>query len=639
MEKYYSQALKQGKSFYKRNVSNGQYPYLPVLDEMLPKEKVDMGKDLGLVQIPTHLIVGTKTRGRTSIFAGNFMPLAEEKSEFSFKWENLCQSHINEGIREPIQAWEFMNRYYVQEGNKRVSVLKFFGAASVYGYVKRIMPDRTGDPQVELYYEFLDFQKMSGINNLEFTKPGSYKEFQKLVGKQPKEHWTEAEKKKFNTNYYYFEKIYNICGGAQLKATVGDALLAYIRVYGYSHLSSQGEASLQKSLMKIWKEITLQQEEKLIEIMLDPIEERKSIIPNLFTFSKKKVAFIYRESIEVSGWRKNHEKGRLYAQRALNDKIETTNYIAANYASVEETMRQAVKDGNTIIFVTGATMLDDSLKVASDYPSVKFFNCSLNRPHKLVQMYYPRMYEGKFITGAIAGALTKHDKIGYICKYPIFGIIAEINAFARGVKLVNPNAKVYLEWSSVDGVEGAVQKLLDQDIHLISFREYGNEVEDKYRMFGLAHVTKDNIYPVALPIWSWGAYYEKILQSVLDGSLNEESEKTNKSLNYYWGISAGVIDIMYAERLPVGIRYLGEVLFKSIRENICQPFYLPNPSPNGTYQWNEANTSISVEDIIKMDYLEENVVGEIPKFTRLEKQAQDLVNNVGVVSARKESEE
>ena len=83
---------------------------------------------LGLVDIPAESIVGTKTSGRHTAFAANFMPLLEEDTEFAVKWSNLCEAHLEEGIHTPIIAYEYLNKFYVQEGNKRVSVLKYYEA-------------------------------------------------------------------------------------------------------------------------------------------------------------------------------------------------------------------------------------------------------------------------------------------------------------------------------------------------------------------------------------------------------------------------------------------------------------------------------------------------------------------------------
>lgn len=89
----------------------------------------------------------------------------------------LCQSHLEEGIRDPVQLYEYMNRYYVAEGNKRVSILKYFDTATVAAQVTRVLPERTGDPDVELYYEFRGISKSSGINFIEFTKPAAMRNY------------------------------------------------------------------------------------------------------------------------------------------------------------------------------------------------------------------------------------------------------------------------------------------------------------------------------------------------------------------------------------------------------------------------------------------------------------------------------
>ena len=125
----YKNALKSGQRAYRACVARGQSPYLAVLDDILVNVNIVSQEPLGLVEIPAESIVGTKTSGRHTAFAPNFMPLLEADTEFAAKWSNLCEAHLEEGIHTPIIAFEFMNRFYVQEGNKRVSVLKYYGPA------------------------------------------------------------------------------------------------------------------------------------------------------------------------------------------------------------------------------------------------------------------------------------------------------------------------------------------------------------------------------------------------------------------------------------------------------------------------------------------------------------------------------
>ena len=181
IENYYREALKKGQKEKKNRINDGVDPYLPALDDILSNDKIITEVNLGVMQVPTEWIVGTKTSSRANAFAANFMPLLEENSEFGLKWKSLCQSHVEEGIRDSIKAYEYMNRYYVQEGNKRVSVLKFFDAVSVSAEVIRVLPVKDGSKEVEAYYEMIDFAQNSKINYLEFSEPGCFKQILKCM--------------------------------------------------------------------------------------------------------------------------------------------------------------------------------------------------------------------------------------------------------------------------------------------------------------------------------------------------------------------------------------------------------------------------------------------------------------------------
>ena len=293
-EVYYTDALKLAQKEYRACLSRGTSPFLPVMDDFVPEEKALAGIDLGVVQVPTEFIVGTKSRGRFNAFAANYMPLLDRKSEFAVKWQRLCSAHLSEGIREPIRAFEYMNRYYVAEGNKRVSVLKFFGAPEITGEVIRILPEKNDD--TALYFEFVEFNRLSRINNVEFSKPGSYKTLHRLLGKAPEEPWTEEERRQFTTAYFYFRQAYEQSGGAKLHSTAGDAMLAYMRIYGYSSLRGKAAKEIRQTLSKVWEEIALQQEADPIDVKLTPQEKKPSLIQKVVSGSESKhlnVAFIH----------------------------------------------------------------------------------------------------------------------------------------------------------------------------------------------------------------------------------------------------------------------------------------------------------------------------------------------------------
>ena len=153
----YGKARKKAQKVYRSQLLRGTYPYLQALDDIVSFAEIVSETELGLIEIPLDAVVGTKTAGRKQAFASNFMPLLDDNTEFAHKWISLYQAHISEGIRDPIIAVEFMNRFYVVEGNKRVSVLKYVDAVSIQAYVTRLLPQKSDSKENRIYYEFLDF--------------------------------------------------------------------------------------------------------------------------------------------------------------------------------------------------------------------------------------------------------------------------------------------------------------------------------------------------------------------------------------------------------------------------------------------------------------------------------------------------
>ena len=150
----YVQSMKAGQKYVKAAQGRGENPYPLVLDTLLENVKIVRQEKLGLLDIPTELIVGTKTVGRMNALAGNFMPLLAENTEFASKWMLLCEAHLEEGIRDPVQCYEYLGKFYIEEGNKRVSVLRSFDAPSVPGSVVRLVPEKTdGEPDPSLRLE------------------------------------------------------------------------------------------------------------------------------------------------------------------------------------------------------------------------------------------------------------------------------------------------------------------------------------------------------------------------------------------------------------------------------------------------------------------------------------------------------
>lgn len=622
----YSKAVRLGKR-------EGGHP--AVLDDILKSKNIIAPREipLGLVQVPMDQLVGTKTSGRSSAFSKTFYPVLKENTEFASKWMELYKAHLSEGIRDPIKAYEFMNKFYVEEGNKRVSVLKFFGAVSVPGVVTRIVPPRNDAKETTIYYEFMDFYSLSGINYIWFSQIGSFAKLQRLIGKRPDEMWSDDDKLNFSSAYTRFSAEYEAKGGKKLPITTGDAFLYFIKLYDYSSLDEMTSAELKEKLIRAWDEFELLTTDESVELQMDPAAEgevKKNIFARLIPLSTPKphVAFIHEKTAETSGWTYAHELGRMHLQQTFEDQISTSCYDNATEENADELLAKAIADGNNLIFTTSPPLLKASLKAAIDNPQVKILNCSLNTSHRNIRTYYARMYEAKFLMGAIAGAMSENGKIGYVADYPIFGMTANINAFALGAKMVNPRAKIYLEWSTLKNNDAA-GNFAKNEVHYISGQDMIIPGEAS-RHFGLYCADEEAPLNLAMPIWHWGKFYEQMIRNIMNGSWKYDDTSDNtKGLNYWWGMSADIIDVICSHHLPIGTIRLVNLLKQTICNGDFNPFSGVLYSQTGAVQ-KDAEKVMDPEEIIRMDWLAENVIGFIPKMEDLVDTAKPVVLLQGV---------
>lgn len=626
----YSKAYKAGKKEYQYRMMHGMQPTLQVLDDILPPRGEYSEVPLGLVQIPMDQIAGTKTGGRSSAFAANFMPILKVGTEFEMKWSSLCKSHETEGIREPIKAYEYMNKFYVLEGNKRVSVLKYFDVVSVPGTVTRIVPRRTGEKENNIYYEFMDFYELSQINYIWFSQEGSFLKLQKEVGKGATEEWTEEEKLTFNSVYARFLAEFKANGGEELECTPGDAFLAFIHVYEYEKLKDMTSSELKRLVKKSWEEFELLQEEKEIDLKMDPTEKEKRItfkLPILGT-PKIKAAFVYEKTPTTSAWTYAHELGRLHLEQRFPGQLETLSYENVTLDTIDETLEKAVEEGCNLIFTTTPIFAQASVKAAIAHTQVRILNCSLNTSHRYIRTYYARMHEAKFLMGAIAGAMAENDKLAYIADYPIFGTIANINAFALGAKMINPRAEVYLDWEARKDND-PLANLKNSDASIISGKDMIIP-EDASRYFGIFEMSGGYPKSLAMPVWQWGRFYERLIQTIMEGTWKyDDDPSTTKAINYWWGMSAGVVDVICSQSLPIGTKRLVELLKETICRGEFNPFSGILYSQDGVVQ-NHPYDTLSPEAIVEMDWLAENVIGSIPKKEELSEKSKPVIEQQGI---------
>lgn len=622
----YKNALKSGQRAYRACVARGQSPYLAVLDDILVNVNIVAQEPLGLVEIPAESIVGTKTSGRHTAFAPNFMPLLEPDTEFAGKWSNLCDAHLEEGIHTPIIAYEFLNKFYVQEGNKRVSVLKYFDAVRIAGTVTRLVPERNDSLENRIYYEFLDFYKLSKVNDVHFSRLGGYAKLQTLVCKASGESWTDDDRLSFSSFYTMFRQQFLALGGGGLNLTAGDAMLVYLSVYRYADACESTPSQMKQNLEKLWDEVKVLTEPQAVALSLEPKQgPGEPLLAKLNIFTKPselKVVFLHEHNAENSAWVRAHDKGIEALQQAFPDRVFITRKENIEpEVDAEQVLEDVAHDNADVVFTSSARMHTACLKVAAQHPKIRILNCSLNAPHPLVRTYYPRAYEVTYLLGLLAGALTHTDRVGYVAPHPVYGVPAALNAFAQGLKTVRPQARVVLRWSCLPDPAKPLDFSDCPDVDIF-YAHSQKEPEGFYRDYGLCRRLPDGtLDPLGLPVWKWEAFYIEIIRSIFDGTWGSSGAR---AINYWWGMRSGAEEINYQKGLPGGTLHLLDMMEMLLSQEELRIFpdelYDQNHQPHSP-----ASVVYSPKELMEMDWLDECVEGALPHYDDLDVKTRTLM--------------
>lgn len=627
-ESHYTAARKMGVKEYSKNISKGQTGYLPFLEGALKNIEIVYELDLGVIDVPLKKVIGTYTYARSRSFAGNFMPLLTLRSEFASKWCSLCSAHINEGIRDPIKVYEYLNWFYAVEGNKRVSVLKYFDAYSTRGQVSRLVPKKDdSDITISIYYEFLEFYKKTGINLIWFTKRNSFHQLMGyLDGFNPELKLENLNKYRYFLNFVYFpfRKVYLDLGGQKLPITTGDAFLEYVKVYGMPE--EIDELALRARLNGFIIELEQMSGNKTADIQTIPIDNGENLISAFTTFVRPKkllkVAFVYAMDTKSSSWTYSQEMGRNHVNNVFGDTISTS-FIDNVPETLEayDSLRKLAENGNDVVFATSPSFINATLKAALEFPETKFLNCSETHSYKHVNTYFGRIYEPRFLAGMVAGSVTRTGIVGYVGSNPNPGVISGINSFALGARMANTNVKVKVEWLNDRDIrkdaETASRNLIGLGADVISHHDTLSNREFS-REYGVYAVLKGididghvNEY-IAAPVWNWGIFYEKMLRSLINSWKPFGSEQ--KVINFWWGMDSGIVDFFYSKRLvPREMQKLLDFLKSMIINGTFHPFTGPIYDQNGILRVRQ-NQLATREQIIGMDWFVDIIDSELPRL-------------------------
>lgn len=247
----------QVHSLAKRSVRNAEKKS----EETYPRElKYDMDKtkiedtiELGTIKIPVSQIIGTAAFDEKDLYSPEFMPVSSANSPFADQWCQLYMDYLTDkGWDSPIRCIEYLGRFYVQDGKKRVSVLKAHGAYTTEAIVTRIVPAASEDEATQRYNEFLKDYKITGLYQTAFTQPGGLAKLQTALGFEENHVWNDQDRFGFLFNLLPVEYALRRAFGGHLNITAADALLVLLEEYSYREIRKMQPWDLTKVFQNAW---------------------------------------------------------------------------------------------------------------------------------------------------------------------------------------------------------------------------------------------------------------------------------------------------------------------------------------------------------------------------------------------------
>jgi len=362
---------------------------------------------------------------------------------------------------------------------------------------------------------------------------------------------------------------------------------------------------------------------------------------------KIKAAFIYIGPIGDYGWTHAHDVGRRYVDEKF-DWLETAYAESVRVADAARYIERFVKEGYNVIFTTSYGFMDPTIEVASKYPNVLFFHCSGYKRAKNVGTYFAEFYQIYYLNGLMAGALTKTNKIGYVAAYPIPEVIRHINAFALGVKEVNPDAKVYVrwifDWFNPSKAREAAESLISEGVDTLAFTEDSPTIvevgqqhtKEGKQIYTFAHYSPMLKYGpdtvVSGQLVHWEVIYQDILMKVYLGIYNN----TNlENVDYWWMLRENAVELGADFGVPINPKFVPELknriidhpefgkisVYDLVMKRLAQmkeetvlfdPFTGPIKDQNGVVEILEGQRA-SHDTLWSIQWFVDNVVGTIPK--------------------------
>ncbi|MBB3978036.1 simple sugar transport system substrate-binding protein [Rhizobium azooxidifex] len=301
---------------------------------------------------------------------------------------------------------------------------------------------------------------------------------------------------------------------------------------------------------------------------------------------KTKICFIYVGSKTDGGWTQAHDIGRQALQDHFGDKIETPFLESVPEGpDAERAIERMARSGCALVFTTSFGFMDPTIKVAEKFPDVKFEHATGFKSAPNVATYNSRFYEGRYIQGQIAAKMSEKGVAGYIASFPIPEVVMGINAFVHGAQSVNPDFKVKVIWANTwfdPGKEAdAAKALIDQGVDILTQHTDTTApmqvaAERGIKAFGQASdmIKAGPETQLTAIVDTWGAYYIKRTQQLLDG--------TWKSEQVWDGLKDGILTMAPYTNMPDDVKKLAEDTEAKIRSGELHPFTGPIKKQDGS---------------------------------------------------------
>ncbi|MFU0504870.1 BMP family ABC transporter substrate-binding protein [Pseudaminobacter sp. NGMCC 1.201702] len=327
------------------------------------------------------------------------------------------------------------------------------------------------------------------------------------------------------------------------------------------------------------------------------------------------VAFLYDNPVGDVGWVRQHDDARLALEEALGAEVKTKVVQVPTGADSERVMRQLAQGGTKLIYAVSFGYMNPMAKVAAQFPDTVFMNAQGFKTSKNMGVYSARVYEGFYLNGIVAGKTSKTGTVGFLASMPVPEVVQSVNAFALGMRSVNPDAVVKIVWLNtwydpgrereaatalLSGGADVLSSILSSPVSIQVAEEKGAHAvawQSDMAKYG----PKAQLIATVL---DWSPLYVANTKRVIEGTWESGSE--------WAGASQGVIRVSSLnEAVPADVKELVAKAEADLKSGSLKPFTGPIADQHGKERV-AAGVSLSDDELMRLDWLSAGIQGSIP---------------------------